>query len=143
MTMNILLEIVQGDLNTMYFFLIQTICLLIPREITSIIAAAVLVLVTILTFRFTRSKKDLKKHTCAAVVKSDNDVNNEHLVAEKLSRFRVNFSGMMFLLIVIAFFISIPWEYVRLFQIEVAKRMAVMENVSYVVYCFVVLDLKI
>ena len=141
MTMNILLEIVQEDLNTIYFFLIQIICLLIPREITSIIAAAVLVLVTILTFRFTRSKKDLKRHTCAAVVKSDNDVNSEHLVAEKLSRFRVTFSGMMFLLIVIAFFISIPWEYVRLFQIEVAKRMAVMENVSYVVYCFVVLDI--
>jgi hypothetical protein len=141
--MNILLEIVQEDLNTIYFFLIQIICLLIPREITSIIAAAVLVLVTILTFRFTRSKKDLKRHACTAIVKSDNDVNNEHLVAEKLSRFRVTFSGMMFLLIVIAFFISIPWEYVRLFQIEVAKRMAVMENVSYVVYCFVVLDLKI
>ena len=134
MTMNILLEIVQGDLNTMYFFLIQTICLLIPREITSIISAAVLVLVTILTFRFTRSKKDLKRCTCTAVVKSDNDVNNEHLVVEKLSRFRVTFSGMMFLLIMIAFFISIPWEYVRLFQIEVAKRMAVMENVSYMLY---------
>jgi hypothetical protein len=140
MTMNILLEIVQEDLNTIYFFLIQTICLLIPREITSIISAAVLVLVTILTFRFARSKKDLKRHKCTAVVKSDNDVNSEHLFVEKLSRFRVTFSGMMFLLIVIAFFISIPWEYVRLFQIEVAKRMAVMENVSCVVYCFVVLD---
>jgi hypothetical protein len=132
--MNILLEIVQGDLNTMYFFLIQTICLLIPREITSIISAAVLVLVTILTFRFTRSKKDLKRCTCAAVVKSDNDVNNKH-------SFKVTFYRMMLWLIVIVILISIPWEYMRLYQIEVAKRMAVMENVSYVVYCLVVLDI--
>jgi hypothetical protein len=139
--MNILLEIVQGDLNTMYFFLIQTICLLIPREITSIISAAVLVLVTILTFRFTRSKKDLKRRTCAAVVKSDNDVNNKHLVVEKLSCFKVTFYRMMLWLIVIVICISIPWEYMRLYQIEVAKRMAVMGYVSYVVYCFVVLDI--
>ena len=139
--MKILLEIVQEDLYTIYFLLVQTICLLIPRETTSVITAAVIVLATILIFRFTRSKKDLKRRTCSAVVKSDNNVNTEHLAVEKLSRFRLTFSGMMFLLIMIAFFISIPWEYVRLFQIEVAKRMAVMENVSYVVYCFVVLDI--
>ena len=55
-------------------------------------------------------------------------MNNEHFVVEKLSRFRVTFSVMIFLLIKIAFIISIPWEYVRLYQIEVAKRMTVVEN---------------
>ena len=125
MTMNILLEIVHEDLNTIYFFLIQTIWLPIP---------AFLILVTILAFYFTRSKKDLKRCTCAAVVKSDNDVNNKH-------SFKVTFYRMMLWLIVIVILISIPWEYMRLYQIEVAKRMAVMENVSYVVYCLVVLDI--
>jgi hypothetical protein len=133
MTMNILIEIVQEDFNTIYFFLIQ-------REITSTISAAVLILVTILTFCFARSEKDLKRCTRAAVVKSNNDVNNKYLFVEKLSRLRVTFSGMMFLLIVIAFYISIPWEYMRLYQIEVAIQMVAMKNVSYVVYCFVVLD---
>lgn len=138
--MKILLEIVQEDLYTIYFLLVQTICLLIPRETTSVItAAAVIVLAAILIFHF--FQKYLKRRTCSAVVKSDNNVNTEHLAVEKLSRFRLTFSGMMFLLIMIAFIISIPWEYVRLFQIEVAKQVAVMKNVSYVVYCFVVLDI--
>ena len=130
MTMNILLEIVHEDLNTIYFFLIQTICLLIPREITSIISAAVLILVTRLTFRSTGSKKDLKKTYIYSWSEIGQYVNNEHLVVEKLSRFRVTFSVMIFLLIKIAFIISIPWEYVRLYQIEVAKQMTVVENVS-------------
>ena len=65
MTMNILIEIVQEDFNTIYFFLI-------PMEITSTISAAVLILVIILAFRFARSEKDLKICTCAAVVESDN-----------------------------------------------------------------------
>jgi hypothetical protein len=59
-------------------------------------------------------------------------VNNEHLVVEKLSRFRVTFSRMMLWLFKILLIISIPWEFMRLYHIEDAKRMAVVENVSYI-----------
>lgn len=120
---------IQKDLNLVYLTLVQIICLFIPRETTSIISGVVLILTVIFTYWFINNKKDVKKQK--AITKLENNVDVECSDTENRPYYRWNYpniSWMMLLLVLSAFLISIPWEYVRLFQIEVAKRMAVMEK---------------
>ncbi|XP_076082735.1 uncharacterized protein LOC143053824 isoform X1 [Mytilus galloprovincialis] len=64
-------------------------------------------------------------------VKAENKTQNGHanvttyLYPTKLYSI-LSFKKFLILFIFLIFLVSIPWEYVRLFQIEVAKRMAVM-----------------
>ncbi|CAC5374908.1 CLCC1 [Mytilus coruscus] len=134
------LEIVKEDLHTIYFALLSAVCLLVPRETTSIISAVFLTLAGILTFCYSKTIYNQKKKRGKTTVKAGSNNQNEDIIikeetdvltkskSSKPSGFR---NWLMFWRrgqnpAIKAENISIPWEYVRLFQIEVAKRMAVM-----------------
>lgn len=181
LSMEAVLECMQEDIEFMRTFFISWICLLVPREITSVLSAFVLIAVALFTCHFlpkSKSDKNSKQRgkrvekeeknpgksaardllnsylSSASVaiqapwryissIAKKSTTKCEHrnedqtcvccdyqLVQHKYSFSRVTFYRILMLLIICAFIISIPWEYIRLFQNEVAKRMAVMEKVS-------------
>lgn len=180
--LNIVLEIVKEDLQTIYIVLLPAVCLLVPRETTSIISAVFLTLAGIVTFCYSKhiysqtkkrrkttvkAESNIQDEECFIIkeetdgltkcksskqsgiknwlmfwrrgqnpaVKTENKTQNRdtnvttYLYPTKLYSL-LSFKKFLILFIFLIFLVSIPWEYVRLFQIEVAKRMAVMGKVS-------------
>ncbi|XP_071141681.1 uncharacterized protein [Mytilus edulis] len=176
--LNIVLEIVTEDIQKIYIVLLPAVCLLVPRETTSIISAVFLTLAGIVTFCYSKHIYSQKKKRRKTTVKAESNIENEDCFiikeetdgltkskSSKQSGFKnwlmfwrrgqhpggkaenktqnrdtnvtsylyptklyslLSFKKFLILFIFLIFLVSIPWEYVRLFQIEVAKRMAVM-----------------
>ncbi|XP_071141683.1 uncharacterized protein [Mytilus edulis] len=132
------LELVKEDLHTICFVLRSAVCLLIPRETTSIISAVFLTL-AIVTFFYTKpiAKEDIDIENDFINIKEETNVLNSTRtkvtnVTRTSNRYPttlyslLSFKKIFFLIIFVMFLISIPIEYVRLFQMEAAKRMTVM-----------------
>ncbi|XP_063407130.1 uncharacterized protein LOC134690898 [Mytilus trossulus] len=130
-----LLEIVKEDLHTIYFVLFSSVCFLVPRETTSIISA-VFMTATIVTFYYTKPiAKDIDIENDFIIIKEETNVLKRtrtkvtnvtsNIYPTKLYSL-LSFKKIFFLIVFVMFLISIPIEYVRLFQTEAAKRMAVM-----------------
>lgn len=137
-----LLTIVQEDFQGAYIFLVTWLCLFIPREITSVAAGVILVCLALFTSclviqRFRRSKGSKRDQLVVrrngSVYESPNMSATEdtnHGMFGHLRRF--TYGKTVGVLLICAFLCSLPWEFVRLYQIEVAKKMANLQAVSLV-----------
>ncbi|CAC5400504.1 CLCC1 [Mytilus coruscus] len=77
------LEIVKEDLHTIYFALLSAVCLLVPRETTSIISAVFLTLAGILTFCYSKTIYNQKKKRRKTTVKAWSNTQNEYIIIKE------------------------------------------------------------
>ncbi|XP_069130804.1 uncharacterized protein [Argopecten irradians] len=132
-----LLQVFHEDLQVFYLFLVTYLCPLVPRETTSAVAGIIVLGFILFTCVISRkpSNKNQERTTVQtsppgqAVIQRnggrfeqrDRDPHRSTLYAQISNLTNRKIFGI---LVIFAFLGSLPWEFVRLYQIEIAKKMA-------------------
>ncbi|OWF38492.1 uncharacterized protein LOC110466223 [Mizuhopecten yessoensis] len=137
-----LLEVVKEDLQGTYILLVTWLCPLVPREITSAVAG--IILLVFLLFTCIMSRKRSKRDSADSETTSENKLQGKMMLQRGSIRSghrrnseadhqglgmydqlcRLTYGKIVWILVILAFLGSLPWEFVRLYQIEIAKKMA-------------------
>ncbi|XP_033743839.1 uncharacterized protein LOC117329797 [Pecten maximus] len=134
-----LLQVIKEDIHVAYIFLVTCVCPLVPRETTSRVAGIILLGFILFTCVMSRKLSNRNHQTTVdtrtqsqAIIQRKSTMSAHQQTSESdhqrsgIYGWIGNLTGrkIFWILVTFAFLGSLPWEFVRLYQIEVAKKMA-------------------
>ncbi|XP_060062657.1 uncharacterized protein LOC132543198 [Ylistrum balloti] len=135
-----LLQVLKEDLQEIYIFFVTWLCPLIPREITSGLAGIILLGFMLFSYVMSRKLSDRNNGNCDTALSNNihyrttlqrDDIRTRSLSGSDQQRSRIytylcklTYRNIFWILVVLAFLGSLPWEFIRLYQTEIAKKMA-------------------